>query len=81
MKWLREAVTDGKTNRVSSTRVVAMLAGWTLSLCTLALTVASFYKIELAAPLTVFGGALAGLASANYVTQRITARPKNDNPD
>lgn len=73
MTWLIEAITDGRTRRASSARIVSLLAGATLSFCTLWLTIASFWRIELATPLTVFGGALAGLAGANYVAQRVTS--------
>jgi hypothetical protein len=50
------------------------MAGSTLSLCTLVLTPLAFIKPELTMPLTALGTALAGLAGANYVTNRMTTR-------
>lgn len=73
MSWFREAV-ENPSGKVSSSRVIAMVAGLTLSFCTLVLTPLAFLKPELVTPLTAFGTALAGLAGANYVTQKITAR-------
>lgn len=78
MNWFREACSSGGTGRLSSSRMVALVAGLTLSACTAILTVASFFKIELATPLTVFGGALAGLAGANYVANRVTAKGSSE---
>ena len=71
MKWLNEAIRDSKDGLVSSSRVISMMAGSTLSLSTLLLTVGAFWKPELVAPLTAFGPVLATLAGANYVTNRI----------
>jgi hypothetical protein len=70
MSFIKTAMLDNKTGKPSSTRLIAVVAGLTLSACTAALTVASFWVIELVPALTVFGGALAGLAGANYVAQR-----------
>jgi hypothetical protein len=78
MTWLREMLSDGRTNTLSSTRVVATLAGVTLSLSTLFLTVASFWRIELVPALTVFGGSLAGMAAGNYMTQKIAGSKTNE---
>lgn len=77
MIWLREAV-ENPAGKVSSSRVIAMVAGLTLSFCTLVLTPLAFLKPELVTPLTAFGTALAGLAGANYVTQRITNKGATD---
>jgi hypothetical protein len=74
----REAACDNDTNRVSSARVIALIAGVTLSLSTLWLTVAVFWRVELVTPLTTFGTALAGLAGANYIVQKITNGKKGN---
>lgn len=70
MKFVVDAMRDNRTGQPSSTRLVSVVAGLTLSACTAVLTVASFWRIELVPALTVFGGALAGMAGANYVAQR-----------
>ena len=79
MTWLRELLSDG-TGHLSSSRAIAFMAGSTLSLCTLVLTPLAYLKPELVTPLTAFGTALAGLAGANYVTNRMTSGRTNDQP-
>jgi len=74
MTWLRELLSDHK-GHLSSSRAIAFMAGSTLSTCTLVL---AFLKPELVTPLTAFGTALAGLAGANYVTQRIMTREQKN---
>ena len=71
MKWLNESIRDNKTGLASSSRIVSLMAGSTLSFSTLLLTAGAFWKPELVAPLTAFGPVLATLAGANYVTNRI----------
>ena len=80
MKWdttLNEAIRDNKTGLASSTRIIMMLSGVTLSFCTLLLTAGSFYRIELVPALTVFGSALATMAGGGYIAGRLTEK-KND---
>jgi hypothetical protein len=76
--FIKEAACDNDTNRASSARVIALIAGVTLSLSTLWLTVAVFWRVELVTPLTTFGTALAGLAGANYIAQKITNGKKGN---
>ena len=80
MKLLKDAASSPATGKLSSSRLIALVAGLTLSICTLVLTPLAYLKPELVTPLTVFGTALAGLAGSNYVTNRLTAtkEPKND---
>lgn len=75
MTWdeaLREAASNPQ-GRLSSSRLIAVVAGFTLSFCTLALTPLAYMNAELVTPLTVSITALAGLAGSGYVTNRITA--------
>ncbi len=76
MKWLTEAV-QNPAGRVSSSRVIALVAGFTLSICTLVLTPLAYLSPDLVTPLTVFGTALAGLAGSGYVTNKIVGK-KNE---
>lgn len=80
MTWLREAITSPVTGKASSSRVIALVAGSTLSICTLALTPLAYLKPELVTSLTVFGTALAGLAGSGYVTNKLTSgkEPKSE---
>ena len=76
-KWsitLREAIRDNKSGLASSSRIVALLSGVTLSACTILLTVLAFFKIELVPALTVFGGALAAQAGSGYVATKMTEK-------
>ena len=80
MRWLIEACQDSHTKSVSSARIVSLLSGATLSLCTLWLTVAAFWRIELVPALTVFGGSLATQAGASFVATKLTERKKQSEP-
>ena len=80
MKWdtiLNEAIRDNKTGLASSTRIIMLTAGMTLSFCTILLTAGSFWRIELVPALTVFGSALATMAGGGYIAARVTEK-KND---
>ena len=71
MTW-RELIEDNRTRRLSSARFVAVIAGLTLAVSTLLLTAIVFWKVEVVPALTVALGAIAGLAGANYVAQKVT---------
>ena len=66
----REAACDNDTNRVSSARVISLVAGLTLSFSTALLTIGSFWHHEMLPTLMAFGPALAGLAAMNYGIQK-----------
>lgn len=72
MNWLQEAVTSPNTGKTSSSRVVSVTAGLTLSFCTLVLTVGAFFEVAMLQTLAIFGPSLAGLAGANYVANRMS---------
>ncbi len=75
VKWLRELCQDD-TSRLSSARAISLMAGSSLSISTLALTVGSFLHPEMLSTLTAFGPSLAGLAAANYGMNQWTKRGK-----
>ena len=82
MKWLREASNSPATGQTSSSRVIALVAGFTLSASTLVLTIMAYWETALITPLTVFGGALATMAGGGYVTNRImSGTEKKHDPD
>jgi hypothetical protein len=70
--FIKEASCDDVTGRASSSRVISLMAGSTLSIATLALTFGSFWRPEMLSTLSVFGPFLATLAGANYAMQRLT---------
>lgn len=78
IEFLREATCNDKTGRASSSRITMLCAGFTLCVCTLFLTVASFWRIELVPALTVLGGILGTMGGAGYVAQRMN--PNEDKP-
>ncbi len=67
MAWLREAVSDGRSGRVSTKRVVMLAAGLSMSISTLALVVAVFVGWDVSGPLVAFGTSLSAMAGAGYV--------------
>lgn len=80
MNWLHEAISN-PAGRVSSSRVVALVAGLTLSICTLVLTPLAYLKPELITPLTTFGTVLGALAGSGYVTNKLTNRDAKNAAD
>ena len=78
MTWLREAVTDGKSQGISSSRIVLLVSGLTLSVCTLILTVAAIWQQALVPALTVFGGSLATMSGAGYVTTKWASKDRSE---
>lgn len=83
MTWLREAVSDGRSGRVSTKRIVMLAAGISMCIGTLALVAAVFVTDrDLSGPLVVFGGSLSALAGAGYVGGKAMERskaPANEN--
>ena len=76
----REAACDNDSGRVSSARVISLMAGSTLSVSTLALTYGSFSHPEMLSTLTAFGPSLAALAGVNYGIQKY-ATTKTGKPE
>lgn len=77
---LRELCQDD-SNRLSSARAIALMAGSVLSLSTVLLTIGLFWHPEMAGPLTAFGPFLAALAGTNYTVNRLMTKDgKNDAP-
>ena len=70
--FFKEASCDNDSGRVSSARVISLMAGSTLSVATLMLTFRSFWHPEMLNTLIAFGPSLAGLAASNYGIQKWT---------
>lgn len=75
--WLREAVSDGRSGRVSTKRIVMLSAGISLSVGTLALVAAVFADHDVSGPLVAFGTSLSALAGAGYVGGKAMERGKS----
>ena len=78
-KTLRELFSDGKTGRLSSTRVTAFLAGLSLCFSLVWLSVASFWNPELVDGVVALGPTLGLMAGANYMMMRHTGSKDQKN--
>lgn len=74
--YLKDAARCDTTGSVSSSRIISLAAGLTLSLSTVVLTFGSFWRPEMLSTLSAFGPSLAALAGANYVANRLTSGKK-----
>ena len=74
MNWLRESISDGKTGTASSKRVIALLAGASLSFAVVLLAIATLFGYDVAAALWAVTVPLAGLGGYSYVNGKIAER-------
>ena len=75
MNWLRESISDGKNGTASSKRVIALLAGASLSFAVVLLAIATLFGYETYLELGAVSVPLAGLAGYSYVNGKIAERP------
>lgn len=80
MTWFREAASSPVTNRLSSSRLIALVAGLTLSFSTALLSIGSFWRPEMISAVVALGPTLGLLAGANYVTNRLSGKKSDDQP-
>ena len=74
MNWLRESISDGKTGTASSKRVIALLAGSSMSFAVVLLAVATLFGYETYLELGAVSVPLAGLAGYNYVRGKLAEK-------
>lgn len=74
MTWLRETISDGKTGRASSKRVVMLMAGTSFALSVVILSLAACFGMEVAAAISAVAVPLAGLAGYGYVNGKLAER-------
>lgn len=68
MNWLREAISDSQTKRVSSKRVAMLMATTALSVSVIALSIAALmFGYDVALELGAVSVPLAGLGGYSYV--------------
>jgi hypothetical protein len=72
-----EAIRSPKSNMVSSSRVIAMAAGFSLSLAVLMMTVGLFFSPDFVTPLTATTPFLAAMAGTGYAVNKLS----NDKAD
>lgn len=78
MTWFREAASN-PAGHLSSSRVIALVAGLSLSFSTVFLSIASFFKPELVSAVMALGPSLAGMAGAGYVTTKMNLKKEPAN--
>ena len=74
MNWLRESISDGKNGTASSKRVIALLAGASLSFAVVLLAIATLFGYETYLELGAVSVPLAGLAGYNYVRGKLAEK-------
>ena len=74
MNWLRESISDGKTGQASSKRVIAMLAGASMSFAVVLLAIATLFGYETYLEPGAVSVPLAGLAGYNYVRGKLAEK-------
>lgn len=67
MNWLREALSDSQTNRVSSKRLAMLMATLAMSIAEVILAVAALYGRQVDMALLAVSAPLAGLGGYSYV--------------
>jgi hypothetical protein len=82
--WLKEAITDSTTNRVSAKRVALLQASTSLSFTVIVLALSTYFKgMDITSSITATSIPLVALAGYSYVNGKaneLKAKSK-DNPD
>lgn len=68
--WFREAASNANTGLMSSSRLIAIISGFTLSLCTVLLTIGSFWHAEMLPVLMAIAPSLAGMSGLGYAVNK-----------
>lgn len=74
MSWLREAISDSSTNRVSSKRVAMLMATAALATSVVTLSAAALFGYDVALALGAVSVPLAGLGGYSYVNGKALDR-------
>jgi hypothetical protein len=77
MNWLREAISDGRTDRASAKRIAMLLATLAMSISLVILAAAGYIGNEVAMAMGAVAVPLAGLGGYSYVNGK-TAEAKRD---
>ena len=71
MSWLRETITDSRTGKASSKRVVMLLAGVAMSAAVVILAVGAMFGHEVSAAMGAVCVPLAGMSGYSYVRGKV----------
>ena len=74
MTWLREAISDSGTGKVSSKRIAMLAGAVSMSLAVVVLSAASLFGYDVAAALWAVTVPLDGLGGYSYVNGKIAER-------
>ena len=77
MNWLREAISDGRTDRASAKRIAMLLATLAMSISLVILAAAGYIGNEVAMAMGAVAVPLAGMGGYSYVNGK-TAEAKRD---
>ena len=79
--WFREAASNSSSGKMSSSRLIAIVSGFTLSICTILLTVGSFWRVEMLPVLMAIAPSLAGMSGLGYAVNKWAGKGENDKAD
>lgn len=72
--WLRETITDSRTQKASAKRVVMLMAGAAFSASVIVLSVSTLLGHAVSGELAVVSASLVGLAGYGYVNGKMAER-------
>ena len=75
MTWMREAITDSRSGKASSKRIIMLLGGAAMSVSVVILSVAAVFGHPVAGELGAVSVPLAGLAGYSYVNGKLAEKP------
>lgn len=74
MNWLREAISDSRTNKASSKRIAVLAGAFSMAIAVVVLAVAALFGYEVAAVMWAVTIPLAGLGGYSYVNGKAAER-------
>ena len=74
MTWMREAITDSRSGKASSKRIIALLGALALAFATVILAIAAVFGQDVANALWAASGPLAALGGTNYVGGKLAEK-------
>lgn len=80
MSWLREAVSDSRTNQVTTKRIVMLVAAVAMATSLIILALAAYVGREVALALGAVAGPLAGMAGYGYVNGKAAEMKREKEP-
>lgn len=76
--WLREAISDSRTGKATTKRIVMLIAAVAMSISIIILAVAALYDNEVGLALASVATPLAGMAGYGYVRGKVAEGKRGD---